>query len=141
MHRDSLKRATTLQSYPRAIGVSSTAAMSPFATPDIEIDAARAAELAAAGATFIDVRETYEREAGFIEGSDHIELERLASKADEIDRDRPVVFYCRLGARSAMAASAFRAAGYDAYTMGGGITAWVEQGRAISPQGGYVADH
>ncbi|HEX4033964.1 MAG TPA: rhodanese-like domain-containing protein [Solirubrobacteraceae bacterium] len=115
--------------------------MSAFATPDIEIDAARAAEMAAAGATFIDVRETYEREAGFIEGTTHIELERLASKAEGIDRDRPVVFYCRLGARSAMAASAFRAAGYDAYTMGGGIAAWVADGRPISPQGGYVADH
>jgi rhodanese-related sulfurtransferase len=115
--------------------------MNAFATPDIEIDRARAAEMVDAGAAFIDVRETYERDAGFIDGSEHIELERLASQAEAIDRDRPVVFYCRLGARSAMAASAFRAAGYDAYTMGGGITAWVAEGRPISPQDGYVADH
>ena len=46
----------------------------------------------------VDVREPYEFEAGRIAGSRHIELERLASKADTIDRDRPVVFVCRLGA-------------------------------------------
>jgi rhodanese-related sulfurtransferase len=115
--------------------------MNAFANSEIEIDPQRAAELAAAGATFVDVREPYEREAGYIEGTRHIELERLASKATEIDRDRPVVFYCRLGARSAMAASAFRSAGYDAYTMGGGIQAWVAAGLPIAPDGGYVADH
>jgi rhodanese-related sulfurtransferase len=87
------------------------------------------------------VRETYEREAGYIEGTRHIELERLASSAGEIDRDGPVVFHCRLGARSAMAASAFRASGYDAYTMTGGIQAWVDAGLPIEPDGGYVADH
>jgi rhodanese-related sulfurtransferase len=115
--------------------------VSAFATPDIEIGPQRAAELAAQGATFVDVRETYEREAGYIEGTRHIELERLASQADTIDRDVPVVFQCRLGARSAMAASAFRAAGYEAYTLGGGIQAWVESGLPIAPEGGYVADH
>ncbi len=112
-----------------------------FENPEIEITAPRAAELMAAGATVIDVRESYEREAGYIAGTRHIELERLASNADQIDRDRPVVFHCRLGMRSAMAASAFRAAGYDAYTLTGGIQAWVDAGLPIEPDGGYVADH
>ena len=115
--------------------------MNAFENPEIEISAPRAAELMAAGATVIDVRESYEREAGYIAGTRHIELERLASNADQIDRDRPVVFHCRLGMRSAMAASAFRAAGYDAYTLTGGIQAWVDAGLAIEPDGGYVADH
>ena len=115
--------------------------MNAFANSEIEIDPQRAAELAAAGATFVDVREPYEREAGYIEGTRHIELERLASSAEQIDRDRPVVFHCRLGLRSAMAASAFRAAGYDAYTLTGGIQAWVDVGLPIEPDGGYVADH
>jgi rhodanese-related sulfurtransferase len=101
--------------------------MNAFERPEIEISVQRAAELLAAGATVIDVRETYEREAGYIEGT--------------IDRDGPVVFHCRLGARSAMAASAFRASGYDAYTMTGGIQAWVDAGLPIEPDGGYVADH
>jgi rhodanese-related sulfurtransferase len=52
-----------------------------------------------------------------------------------------VVFYCRLGARSGMAAQAFRRAGYDAYSMDGGITAWHERGMPLEPDGGEVADH
>jgi rhodanese-related sulfurtransferase len=40
-----------------------------------------------------------------------------------------------------MAASAFRSAGFDAYTMAGGIQAWVDAGLPIEPEGGYVAEH
>jgi rhodanese-related sulfurtransferase len=107
----------------------------------IEISATRAAELMAEGATAVDVREDYERQAGYIEGSRHIELDRLALSAGEIDRERPVIFHCRLGMRSAMAASAFRSAGYDAYSLNGGILAWVDAGLPIAPEDGYVADH
>ena len=89
----------------------------------------------------VDVREDYEVQAGRIEGARHIELERLASQAETIDRDTPVVFQCRLGARSAMAAQAFRAAGYEAWTMTGGIQRWVDEGLPIVPEGGHVADH
>jgi rhodanese-related sulfurtransferase len=108
---------------------------------EIEVGPERTAELVAAGATLVDVREGYERDAGHIGGSTHIELARVAANAETIDRERPVIFYCRLGARSMMAASAFRAAGYDAYTLGGGILAWVAAGRPLAPDGGYVAEH
>ncbi|MCW3066037.1 MAG: rhodanese-like protein [Solirubrobacterales bacterium] len=86
----------------------------------------------------IDVRETYEREAGHIPGSRHIELERLASDAESIPKDRVVVFQCRVGARSAMAARAFRAAGWDAHNLAGGVEDWVARGL---PFEGTVADH
>jgi rhodanese-related sulfurtransferase len=89
----------------------------------------------------IDVREQYERDAGHIAGSRHIALGDLPARADEIDRASPVVFYCRVGSRSAMAAAAFRASGYEAYTMRDGLARWVEEGRAISPEDGYVANH
>jgi rhodanese-related sulfurtransferase len=115
--------------------------VSAFENPEIEISPQRASELAASGASFIDVREPYERAAGFIPETRHIELERLASSADQIDREVPVVFYCRLGVRSAMAASAFRTAGFEAYTMIGGIQGWVDAGLAIEPDDGYVAAH
>lgn len=107
----------------------------------IEIEPRAAAELAAAGATVIDVREGYERDAGHIGGSTHIELARIAASAAEIDRERPVVFYCRVGARSLMAASAFRASGYEAYSLAGGLLAWNAEGLPLVPDGGYVADH
>ena len=115
--------------------------MSAFDRPDIEVSPQRAGELLAAGVTVIDVRAGYERDAGYIDGTRHIELERLAGQADTIDKSAPVVFHCRLGVRSAMAASAFRTAGYEAYTMTGGIQAWVDAGLPIAPANGYVAEH
>ena len=89
----------------------------------------------------IDVRETYEREAGRIAGSRHVALVELTAQAESVDRERPVVFYCRIGARSEMAAKAFRASGYEAYTMSGGLVRWAEEGRPLEPDGGYVAEH
>jgi rhodanese-related sulfurtransferase len=89
----------------------------------------------------IDVREPYEREAGHIAGSRHIPLVELSSRAEEIERDRPAVFYCRVGARSDMAAQAFRAAGYQALSMSGGLVRWASENRPLSPEGGTVADH
>jgi rhodanese-related sulfurtransferase len=89
----------------------------------------------------IDVRETYEREAGHIEGTRHLSLNELTGAAQSVPRDRPVVFYCRVGARSQMAAQAFRAAGFDAYTMSGGLLRWAAEGRPLVPEGGHVADH
>lgn len=111
----------------------------------IEIEAARLAEwLAAEGGPrpeVIDVREPHEREAGHIEGTRHVSLIELSGAAATVSRDRPVVFYCRVGARSQMAAHAFRAAGFDAYTLTGGLLQWAAEGRPLFPVGGYVADH
>lgn len=89
----------------------------------------------------IDVRETYEREAGHIAGSRHIELMKLSSEASTIERERPVVFYCRVGARSEMAAQALRTAGFEAYSMRGGLLRWAHERRALTPDDGYVAEH
>jgi rhodanese-related sulfurtransferase len=89
----------------------------------------------------VDVRESYEREAGFISGSRHIPLVELSSRAQEIERERPVVFYCRVGARSDMAAQAFRASGLEAFSMRGGLVRWASENRPLSPEGGIVADH
>lgn len=89
----------------------------------------------------IDVRERYEREAGHIERSRHITLTELSDAAQTVARDRPVVFYCRVGTRSQMAAEAFRAAGFDAYTMSGGLLRWAAEGLPLAPADGHVADH
>jgi rhodanese-related sulfurtransferase len=89
----------------------------------------------------IDVRETAEYEAGHIDRARHLELTELTARAGTVERERPVVFYCRVGVRSEMAAQAFRASGFDAYTMTGGLVRWAEEGRALSPADGYVADH
>ncbi len=92
-------------------------------------------------AQVIDVREPHEREAGHIAGSRHIELVNLTAQADTVARERPVFFYCRAGSRSDMAAKAYRAAGFEAYSMSGGLLRWDREGRPLSPAGGHVAKH
>jgi rhodanese-related sulfurtransferase len=105
-----------------------------------DLSPARVAELLRDGAQLVDVRELYERDAGRIPGdSAHIELDRLTAEAGSIDRERTVVFYCRSGSRSALAAQAFSAAGYDAHNLDGGLKAWVADGLPLEPDGGHVA--
>lgn len=107
-----------------------------------DLDADRVAELHDRGEIqLIDVREPHEHEAGRIAGDRHIELSQLSSAAATIDRDRPVVFYCRSGQRSGMAAEAFRASGFDARNLTGGLLAWVEQRLPLVPEDGTVATH
>lgn len=91
-------------------------------------------------ALLVDVREDYERAAGHIADSLHMKLGELSARAEELPRERPIIFYCRIGARSQMAAQAFRAAGYDAYNMVGGLARWVAERRPLLPADGYVAD-
>ena len=110
--------------------------------PEIEVTPEHTAEALADGsAQVIDVREPYEREAGHIAGSRHVGLQDLAAQAETVDRDRPVIFQCRSGARSLMAAQAFRRVGYDAWSMAGGLEQWVAEGREIEPADGKVAPH
>ncbi len=98
------------------------------------------AELHAAGQVqLIDVREPHEHEAGRIDGDRHIPLGELTAQAHTIDPVRPVVFYCRSGARSAMATEAFRSAGFDAHNMLGGLIEWDADGLPLVPDGGHVA--
>lgn len=89
----------------------------------------------------VDVREGYERAAGHIPGSVHIALAELPTRADELDAERPVVFYCRIGSRSEMAAKAFRASGRQAHSLSGGLRRWAQEERPLAPEGGTVAEH
>jgi rhodanese-related sulfurtransferase len=113
------------------------------ADTEIELDPERVQSWMAEqeGPQVIDVREPHEREAGHIEGTRHVELTELPQAAATVERDRAVVFYCRVGSRSLMAAQAFRAAGFEAYTMRGGLERWVQEGRPLAPADGHVAEH
>jgi rhodanese-related sulfurtransferase len=99
----------------------------------------RAAELLRDGAQGVDVREQYERDAGHIADTVHIELDQLTAAVDSLDRERPIVFYCRSGSRSALAAQAFAAAGFEAHNLDGGLKEWVKDGLPIEPADGRVA--
>jgi rhodanese-related sulfurtransferase len=104
-----------------------------------DLSPGQAAALLRAGAQGVDVREQYERDAGHIAATLHIELDQLTAAAETLERERPIVFYCRTGSRSALAAQAFAAAGFEAHNLDGGLKAWVEQGLPIEPADGHVA--
>ncbi len=114
-----------------------------MSTAETDIDPADLAEWMARDSELqvVDVREPYEREAGHIAGTAHIPMVELTARASELDRKRPVVFYCRVGARSDMAAQALRASGYQALSMSGGLVRWAQEDRPLHPAGGRVADH
>jgi rhodanese-related sulfurtransferase len=107
---------------------------------ETDITPQRASELADSGGLLIDVRRDYEFDAGHIAGSRHIEMNDLTHSLDSIPRDEAVVFYCRTGNRSGMAAAAFREAGFDAYHIAGGLQEWVRQGLELEPPDGEVAE-
>ncbi|MEX0992648.1 MAG: rhodanese-like domain-containing protein [Solirubrobacterales bacterium] len=94
-----------------------------------DLEPKRVAEMVGAGdAQLVDVRQPHEWEVGAVAQSLRIELDQLTSRAAEIDKDRPVIFICRVGNRSGLATDAFRASGYDAYNARGGVEAWAEAG-------------
>jgi rhodanese-related sulfurtransferase len=87
----------------------------------------------------IDVRERFEHDAGRIAGDRLVELTRLSEEVGTITPDKPIVFYCRSGSRSAVAADAFRGAGFDAHNMAGGLIQWHADGLPLEPPDGHVA--
>ncbi len=80
------------------------------------------------GARIVDVREPDEVATGTIAGSTAIPLGQLAARAGELDPAVPVVTVCQSGRRSQQAAETLAAAGFEASTMAGGMTAWREAG-------------
>ncbi|WP_114571597.1 MBL fold metallo-hydrolase [Exiguobacterium flavidum] len=73
----------------------------------------------------IDVRNQNEWENGHIEGANHIMLGTLESRLDEVPRDKRIVMQCQSGARSAIATSLLKRAGFEhVYNLNGGYNAW-----------------
>jgi len=105
-----------------------------------EVNREEARALLEDGAQLIDVRVGHEWEAGHIAGAAHLPLEELPERAAELDRERPVILYCRGGTRSTMATEALTAAGFDAAKLTEGIVGWDEAGLELDPEGGYVAE-
>ncbi len=105
-----------------------------------EVSRDEARKLIEDGAQVIDVRTGHEWEVGRIAGATHLPLDELAQRAGEVDRERPVVLYCRGGNRSTMATAALADAGYDAAKLSEGIVGWVEADLPVDPDDGYVAE-
>lgn len=99
-----------------------------------ELDSQQLTQWQAEGKDFdlIDVRSVGEIMAGIIEGGLAMPLNQIPREGDNLPKDKPVVFYCRTGARSAQATAYMAARGYtQVYNLRGGIMDWARQGNAI----------
>jgi len=73
----------------------------------------------------IDVREEWEWKLGRIPGAQLMPLSRFPEEAESLDRDREVVLYCKVGARSLRAAEYLADLGYSKVgNLSGGILRW-----------------
>ncbi|MCY0889200.1 MAG: rhodanese-like domain-containing protein [Alicyclobacillaceae bacterium] len=72
----------------------------------------------------VDVREPSEFKGGHIVKAKNIPLGTLSSKLGEFSKDKEIVFVCRSGTRSMMAAKKAKKAGLNVYNLNGGMSAW-----------------
>ena len=73
----------------------------------------------------LDVRTKNEHRQGHIPGAVQIHAGRVVWQLDQLPSDRPIVTHCQSGARSAVVASALRAAGYeDVRELEGSFDGW-----------------
>ncbi len=105
-----------------------------------EVSRDEAQKLIEDGAQLVDVRAEHEWGAGRIAGAKHVALAELAERTGEIDKERPVVLYCRGGNRSTMATDALTDAGFDAVKLSEGIVGWDGADLPLEPDDGYVAE-
>ena len=73
----------------------------------------------------VDVRTPIELQVCSIPGSEFVPLEKLVVKMKEWNKDEMIVFYCRIGNRSAKAVEQAIDSGFKkVYNLTGGINAW-----------------
>jgi rhodanese-related sulfurtransferase len=73
----------------------------------------------------LDVREKKERKAGYINGDLHIPLADVKNKLEQLDKNKPILVYCRSGSRSGHIAGLLTRNEYTKiYNLKGGIQAW-----------------
>jgi rhodanese-related sulfurtransferase len=83
-------------------------------------------------ATFVDVREMSEWNAGHMPGSVHIPLGDLTRRAGELPTDKPIITVCRSGNRSLYAVDMLQTKGHsDVKSMAGGLVEWASAGRPL----------
>ena len=74
----------------------------------------------ARGAVVVDVRSPAEYASGHFRSAKNIPLDSLSARARELGKSKPVVLYCRSGARSASAKRLLETLGFtDVYDAGG----------------------
>jgi rhodanese-related sulfurtransferase len=93
-------------------------------TQSDRIDGARARALVDEGATLLDVRTGAEFRSGHVDGAINIPVAEIDRANGVVAKDKPVVVYCRSGARSARAAMRMRTLGFGEVHDLGSIANW-----------------
>lgn len=121
---------TAAASAPAVAAGADAAQVAMADTPRLLSPAVYQEQFVAAGANYqlIDVRTPEEFASGYINGAVNIPVQELAQRLGEIQKDQPVVLYCRSGNRSAQAATILDQAGYTGVYDMGGVIAWQQAG-------------
>ena len=84
------------------------------------------------GVQVVDVREDWEYESGHLPGAEHIPVNSVSARRDEVSPDRDIIFVCSVGRRSALACEMAAAEGITRiYNVEGGTEAWIKEGHAV----------
>ncbi|HET6951932.1 MAG TPA: rhodanese-like domain-containing protein [Acidimicrobiales bacterium] len=97
-----------------------------------EIDVTELAQVRAAGAPVIDVREPDEYTTAHVPGATLVPLGAVPDRLGDVPAEGTVYVICAMGGRSRRAAEFYRSQGIDAVNVAGGTSAWVEAGQAVA---------
>ena len=79
----------------------------------------------------VDVRTEEEYNGGHLEGAVLLPVQDLEERMDELPKDKPIIVYCRSGARSRNASETLIANGYTMVYDMGGISSWEADGYPV----------
>lgn len=112
-----------------------TASAAPATITQIDADGYLQLKASTPDLQLLDVRTPEEVAAGIIAGAQHINVHDadFAEKASQtLDKNLPLVLYCKAGGRSAHAADLLAQQGFSKiYNLTGGITAWESAGKPV----------
>lgn len=83
----------------------------------------------------VDVRTPQEFKSGYIDNAQNIDFKSPTFAQDilKLDKDKPVLLYCKSGGRSAKCAEKLQQAGFTKiYDLEGGISRWKHEGLAVT---------
>ena len=85
-------------------------------------------------AILVDVRTQDEYNSGYIESSLNIDYlsNDFSENVEKLDKNTPIVLYCRSGRRSSLSAKKLSKLGFkEIYNLDGGILKWIEIGNSV----------
>jgi hydroxyacylglutathione hydrolase len=101
-------------------------------SPEVDEVGIEAIETAPPNVVLLDVREPEEFARGHVRGALNLPQSDLATRLNEIPKDRPILTICQSGKRSLRSAQFLHQQGWhDVATVAGGTSAWRDSGRPV----------